>query len=324
MVFNRRSFLLALAALAMSVPGWAQSAYPQRPIKLIVPYPPAGTTDIVARIAATKMSSILGQPIVVENRAGTGGSIGSAAAAKAPADGYTLVMLVESSHAVNPNVSRKLPYDAIKDFAPISNLADVPNVLVVGSKFKSLDFAGMVAALKANPGKYAYGSSGPGGLSNGNGELFKHVTGTSALHVPYKGMAPVLSDVMSGQVDFCFDSISSSIGFIEGGQLKPLAVAAPDRLKKLPQVPTFAELGMPALNHPSWFGIGAPAGMPADILDTLNKAVVQALADKDVIAQFDRLGAIPAPMTRQAFAEFIKSENARWKKLVEETGIERQ
>jgi len=316
--------LVAAAALTVASTAWSQGAYPNKPVKIIVPYAPAGTTDIFARVIASRLSVILGQPFIVENRPGSGGSIGTAYAAKVAPDGYNLVMLVESSHAVNPSVSIKLPYDPIADFEPISNIADVPNVFVVGQKFKSLDLAGVVARLKAEPGKSAFGSSGPGGLSNINGELFKFVTQTDALHVPYKGMGPALSDIVAGQIDFGIDNIPSSMGLIEGGQLKPLAVASKTRLKKLPNVPTFAELGMPALNHPSWFGIGAPAGVPAPILDTLNKAVVQALAEKDVIAQIEQLGAVPAPTTRQAFSEFVKAENVRWKKIIVETKIEKQ
>ena len=235
-------FAMALLGIASS----AHAAYPERPIKLIVPYAAGGTTDIIARIVGTRLGAVLTQPVVIENRPGAGGAVGSAYAAKQPADGYTLVMQVESSHAVNPNVYAKTPYDPVKDFAPISNLADVPNVLVVNPAFPATDLASFIKQLKANPGKYSFGSSGNGGLSHMNGELFMNETGTRMLHVPYKGLGPALNDAVAGQIQVVFDNIPSSSGLIQGGRLKPLAVAAKQRLKVLPNVPTYAEAGLPA------------------------------------------------------------------------------
>jgi tripartite-type tricarboxylate transporter receptor subunit TctC len=249
--------------------------------------------------------------------------VGSAYAAKQPADGYTLVMLVESSHAVNPNVYAKTAYDPVKDFAPISNIADVPNVLVVNPGFPASDLKGLVKELKANPDKYSFGSSGNGGLSHINGELFQHVTGTRMLHVPYKGLGPALSDLMSGQVNMVFDNIPSSAGLIQGGQIRPLAVASKQRLKLLPQVPTYAEAGLPAMNNASWFGLGAPAGTPTKILDTLNAAVRQALADPDVVAAIEKQGAIPSPMSRADFARLVASQNELWKKVIQDIRFEK-
>jgi tripartite-type tricarboxylate transporter receptor subunit TctC len=296
----------------------ADTAYPEKPVKIIVPYATGGTTDILARIVSNKLSSILKQPFVVENRAGAGGAVGSAFAAKQPADGYTLVMVVESSHAVNPNVYAKTAYDPVADFDPISNLADVPNVLVVNSRFPTNDVQAMVRELKARPDKYAFGSSGNGGLSHINGELFMHVTGTKMLHVPYKGLGPALMDAVGGQIDVVFDNIPSSAALIQSGQLRPLAVAARQRLKLLPNVPTYAEAGLAAMNNPSWFGIGAPAGTPAPVLDKLNDAIRKALAEPDVVAAIEKQGAIPNPMSRKAFAELIKKQNSHWRKVVEE------
>ncbi|MCO4892626.1 tripartite tricarboxylate transporter substrate binding protein [Cupriavidus sp. WGtm5] len=306
-------FAMALLGIASS----AHAAYPERPIKLIVPYAAGGTTDIIARIVGTRLGPVLGQPVVIENRPGAGGAVGSAYAGKQPADGYTLVMEVESSHAVNPNVYLKTAYDPVKDFAPISNLADVPNVLVVNPAFPATDLASFVKQLKSNPGKYSFGSSGNGGLSHMNGELFMNATGTRMLHVPYKGLGPALNDAVAGQIQVVFDNIPSSSGLIQGGRLKPLAVAARQRLKVLPNVPTYAEAGLPAMNNPSWFGLGAPAGTPAAILDQLNDAVRKVLAEPEVVAAIEKQGAIPAPTSRKAFGDLIRGQNAHWKQVVE-------
>ncbi|WP_316155748.1 tripartite tricarboxylate transporter substrate binding protein [Cupriavidus sp. BIC8F] len=309
----------AIALLAACASGAAHAtAYPDRPIKLIVPYAAGGTTDLIARIVGTRLGPVLGQPVVVENRPGAGGAVGSAYAAKQPADGYTLVMEVESSHAVNPNVYLKTAYDPVKDFAPVSNLADVPNVLVVNPAFPATDLKSFIRLLKANPGKYSFGSSGNGGLSHMNGELFMNATGTRMLHVPYKGLGPALNDAVAGQIQVVFDNIPSSSGLIQGGRLKPLAVAAKQRLKVLPNVPTYAEAGLPAMNNPSWFGLGAPAGTPVAILDKLNDAVRQVLAEPEVIAAIEKQGAIPAPTSRKTFGDLIRAQNAHWKQIVED------
>lgn len=314
---KRAMLALSLASIAAATPAQAQ-AYPDKPVKLIVPYAPGGTTDLLARIIGNRLGALLKQPFVIENRPGAGGAVGSAFAAKQPADGYTLVMVVESSHAVNPNVYAKTAYDPVKDFAPISNIADVPNVLVVNPSFPASDLQGLVKELKANPEKYSFGSSGNGGLSHINGELFQHVTGTRMLHVPYKGLGPALSDLMSGQVNMVFDNIPSSAGLIQGGQIRPLAVASKQRLKLLPQVPTYAEAGLPAMNNASWFGLGAPAGTPVEILDTLNAAVRQALADPEVATAIEKQGAIPSPMSRADFSRLVASQNELWKKVIQD------
>jgi tripartite-type tricarboxylate transporter receptor subunit TctC len=304
---------VSLACLATAAQA---DAYPEKTVKIVVPYAAGGTTDILARIVGSKLGAILKQPFIVENRPGAGGALGSAYAAKQPADGYTLVMVVESSHAVNPNVYARIPYDPVKDFDPISNLADVPNVLVVNPSMPVKDIQGLIKELKASPEKYAFGSSGNGGLSHMNGELFMKVTNTKMLHVPYKGLGPALNDVMGGQIQVVFDNIPSSSGFIQSGRVRPLAVAAKKRLKILPNVPTYAEVGLAAMNNPSWFGIGAPAGTPSAVLDKLNSAVRQALEAPDVIDAIEKQGAIPSHMSRKEFGELIKSQNAHWKKVV--------
>lgn len=224
---------------------------------------------------------------------------------------------------MNPNVQKKTAYDPVKDFAPISNIADVPNVLVVNPKFPPKDLKSMIALLKANPGKHSFGSSGNGGLSHLNGEIFKHVTGTDLLHVPYKGLGPALTDLVGGQIDVVFDNIPSSSAMLQAGQTRALAVAARSRLKMLPQVPTYAELALPQLNTPSWFGIGAPAGVPEPVLDILNKAVRAALANPEVVSAIEKQGAVPSPMSRSEFGSLIASENARWYKVVKDINFEK-
>jgi tripartite-type tricarboxylate transporter receptor subunit TctC len=328
MTTTTRRGLLALAGalLALSPPAAMAAGpddYPQRPVQVVVPYAPGGTTDIIARIVAQKLSSVLGQPFIVLNKPGAGGAVGSEFAAKQPADGYTLVMAVESSHAVNPNVYKEKRYDPVKDFAPISNLADVPNVLVVNPSLPAKDFAAFLAEVKANPGKYNFGSSGYGGLSHMNGELFMSVTGAKLQHIPYKGLGPALSDLMTGEISVVFDNIPSSAPFIAAGKIRPLAVAAPKRLAILPDVPTYKELGLEAMNNPSWFGIAAPAGTPAPIIEKLNAAIRTALADPEVAAAIEKQGAFPAWTTPQAFADLIARQNTSWAKIVEAIKFEK-
>ncbi len=315
---NTRILATTLLAGLGLASGAHASAYPDKPVKLIVPYAAGGTTDIIARIVGTRLGTVLKQPVVVENRPGAGGAVGSVYAARQAPDGYTLVMEVESSHAVNPNVYAKTAYDPVKDFAPISNLADVPNVLVVNPGFPASDLAGFIKLLKANPGKYSFGSSGNGGLSHMNGELFMNETGTRMLHVPYKGLGPALNDAVAGQIQVVFDNIPSSSGLIQGHRLRPLAVAARQRLAVLPDVPTYAEAGLPGMNNPSWFGLGAPAGTPEPILDRLNEAVRHVLAEPEVVAAIEKQGAMPSPTTRKAFGDLIRVQNAHWKKVVED------
>lgn len=330
MIGSMRGGLLALAGAALAVCQAGSAAladdaagYPQRPVQLIVPYAPGGTTDIIARIVSTKLSSELGQTFVVVNKPGAGGALGSEYAAKQPADGYTLVMAVESSHAVNPNVYKERRYDPVKDFAPISNLADVPNVLVVNPALPSQDFAAFLAEVKAHPEKYNFGSSGYGGLSHMNGELFMTVTGVKLQHIPYKGLGPALADLMTGQISVVFDNIPSSAPFIAAGKIRPLAVAAPERLKILPDVPTYKELGLTAMNNPSWFGIAAPANTPRPIIDKLNSAIRTALADPEVVAAIEKQGAIPAPTTPDAFGELIARQNQSWARIVAEINFQK-
>lgn len=320
---HRRTLLAVVGATAIMPRRISAADYPARPVQIVVPYAPGGTTDILARIIGQKLTTMLGQSFVILNKPGAGGAIGSEFGAKQPADGYSLVMAVESSHAVNPNVYKDRRYDPVADFAPISNLADVPNVLVVNPDFPAKDFENFVAQLKAKPGFYNFGSSGIGGLSHLNGELFQHVTGTKMQHVPFRGLGPALTDLMAGRISVVLDNIPSSAPFIEAGKIRALAVASRERLNILPDVPTYGELGLSIMNNPSWFGIAAPAATPAPIIDRLNKSIQSALAEAEVVAAIARQGAIPAPMTPQRFGQLIAEQDRNWRKIVQDIGFEK-
>lgn len=315
------SVVLGMVLLSASMA--ASAAYPDKPIKLIVPYAPGGTTDLIARIVAPKLGEALGQPVVILNKPGAGGALGSAYAAKEAPDGYTIVMAVESSHAVNPSIQKVSLYDPINDFSPISNLANVLGVLDVNANSDIKTFQQLVYALKADPGKFSFGSSGNGGYSHLFGELFLSATDTKMLHVPYKGLGPAMIDLLAGQIDVIFDNLPSSAGQIESGKIRPLAVAAPARLKQMPDVPTYAEVGYPQLNTPSWFGLAAPAHVPQDILEALNQGVKKALSDPGVIASIERQGAVPDYTTREAFTTVIQNSNEQWQKVVQMIGFEK-
>jgi Uncharacterized protein conserved in bacteria len=314
---------LILGSALVSASPLAFAAYPDRAVQLIVPYAPGGATDVIARIVGPRLSDALGQPVVIVNRPGAGGAIGSLAASREKPDGYTIVMAVESSHAVNPSVQAKPPYDPVKDFAPISNLANVLGVLDINAKSPIKTFQELVEQVRANPDKFTFGSSGNGGYSHLFGERFKSVTQTQMLHVPYKGLGPALTDLLAGQINVVFDNLPSSAGHIQSGGLRALAVAAPQRVAQFPDVPTYAEVGYPELNTPSWYGLAAPAGVPDDILETLNQAVKKALADPELVKQFEQQGAVPDYTTREDFGRIIRESNDRWQKVVADIKFEK-
>ncbi len=303
------------AAAGLTLPALAQGTYPTKPITLVVPFPAGGTTDIVARIVADKLGQQLGQAVVVDNRGGAGGSIGTGYLAKATPDGYTLGIATASTHGINPAVYPRLQYDATKDFTPITNLASVPNVMSINPNVKATDMKSFIALAKSEPNKIAYGSAGNGSVSHMMGELFKMSSKTELLHVPYKGVGPALNDALAGQVQVLFDNLPSSMPFIEGGKLRALAVAAPKRVAALPNVPTFAELGLPEVNDAAWFGLIAPAKLPADIQAKLNAAAIKVLAMPEVRAKLEKLGATPVGDTPQHFAQQIATEVAKNKRV---------
>ena len=313
-----KTLFVALALLAATANA---QTYPSRLVKIIVPFPPGGTTDIVARLVAERLSPQLGQPTVIENRAGAGGAVGAAEIARAAPDGYTLGLATVSTHGVNPAINPKLAYDALKDFTPISNLASVPNVVSAHPALGVTDVRGLIEKAKAGPGKITYASAGNGSLSHMLGELFKVSTGTDLLHVPYKGVGPALNDTLGGQVDLLFDNLPSSLPYIQSGKLRALAVSSPARLDSLPGVPTFAEAGVPQLNEPSWFGLVAPAKLPEAVLARLHEAVTKALAAPEVRERMHNVGAVPAGNSPKEFATQIRREIERHKRVAEESGI---
>ncbi|MEI2417483.1 tripartite tricarboxylate transporter substrate binding protein BugE [Orrella sp. JC864] len=294
----------------------AHAAYPEKPIRVIVPFAPGGATDIIARLVTQRMAQELGQPMVVENKGGAGGAIGAAEAARAAPDGYTLSIATVSTMAVNaacrPN---DLPYDPIKDFAPITNFANTANVVSVNPKFPANDFKSFVEELKKNPGKYSYGSSGTCSVLHLMGESFKLATGTDIVHVPYKGAGPAVADTVGGQIEIMFDNLPSSNPQIQAGRLKAMAIAWPRQLPTLKGVPTFEEAGYPVVNQPVWYGLLAPANTPADIINKLRDAAVVALKDPKVIQVLQEQGSEPSGNTPEEFAKEIQ-EQFEWAKDV--------
>ena len=310
-----------LAILAVAAPAQAQS-YPDKPIKLVVPFAPAGATDVLARIVGQKLSELEKQPVIVDNRAGAGGNIGSDAVAKAAPDGYTLLMGAVGTHAINVSLYKKMPYDPVKDFIPVVLVATVPNVLVVPASLPVNSVKELIAYGKANPGKLNFGSSGNGTSIHLSGELFKSMTGVDMQHVPYKGSGPATVDLLSGQVQMMFDNLPSAMPNIKSGKLKALAVTSAKRSPSLPDVPTIAEAGVPGYEAPSWFGILVPKGTPPEIVAKLNTDINKILAMPDTKKKFLEQGAEPAGGTPEQFAALINSEIPKWAKVVKASGAQ--
>lgn len=298
----------ALAGLCLSSAAVAADAYPSKPIRLIVPFAAGGTTDIVARIVSEGLSRELGQPVVVENRGGGGGSIGADALVRSAPDGYTLGVATVSTMATNPATNPQNPYDPIKDFTPITNMVNVPNVMTVNPSVPAKTLAEFIALLKKNPGKYSYASSGTGGISHLDGELFKSLTGTDMVHVPYRGSGPALNDVIAGQVNAQFDNLPSSMPHIQAGKLRALAIEAPKRLPSLPDVPNFAEAGLPQMDNMAWYGLVAPAGTPKAVVDRVHAAAVKALKDPKIAQRLADGGSLVDGSTPAEYAALIKRE----------------
>ncbi|SOE48857.1 Bug family tripartite tricarboxylate transporter substrate binding protein [Orrella dioscoreae] len=324
---DRRTLLKVCAAAALTASVFSGAAvaadnYPNKPIRLVVPFPAGGTTDLVGRLYADKLGQALGQTVVVENKGGAGGSIGSSYVAGAAPDGYTLGLATVSTHGINPAVYPKLPFDVLKDFTPISNLAAVPNIMTVNpNRVAARNMADFVKAAKAEPGKYTYASAGNGSVSHMMGELFKSASGTDLMHVPYRGVGPALNDALAGQVDVMYDNLPSTLPHVQAGKLIALAVATPKRVAALPDVPTFAEVGLAPVNDPSWFGLVAPANLPKEILDKLSAAVKQAAADPAVKERLVSLGAEPVGNSPDAFAKQIADEVEKNKRIAKTANI---
>lgn len=315
--------LLSLAAIAVSMsfsPSALAQSFPSRPLRIVVPFPAGGTTDVLARAVAQKLTETLGQPVVVDNRPGAGGNIGAELVAKSPPDGYTLLMGTVGTHAINPGLYPKMPYDHVRDFAPVILVAGVPNVLVVNPSLPVNSVQELIAYAKANPGKLNFASSGNGTSIHLSGELFKTMAGVQIMHVPYKGSAPALQDMVGGQVQLMFDNLPSSLALIKGGKLKALAVTSSARAAALPDVPTMAESGLPGFEASSWFGLLAPAGTPQPAIAKLNAEVARWLASPEAKEKLLAQGAIAAGGTPEDFARHIAAETAKWQKVVKESG----
>ena len=322
--FARRA-ALALAALLLAAAPWAipaatAQAFPSKPVKLVIPFPPGGSLDNVGRLIAMKLSDAWGQQVVVENRPGAGGNIGADLVAKSPADGYTVVMGALSTHAVNPSLYRTMPYDAAKDFAPISNVAITPNVLIVNAKSPIRTLADLIAFAKANPGRTNFGSGSNGSAGHLAGELFKLETGTDVMHIPYKGGAPALQALLAGDTQFMFDNLANAMAQVKAGTVRPIAVTTAQRSKLAPDLPTMAEAGMPGFDISTWFGLLAPAGTPPDVIAKWNADVVKVLNSPDVREKMLAQGAEPAPDTPAEFATFIARERDKYARIVKASG----
>jgi tripartite-type tricarboxylate transporter receptor subunit TctC len=306
---NRRHIVrLASLAAALTLPLSAMAQdYPNKPVRLIVPFAPGGTTDIVARIVSDRMGAALGQTVVVENKAGAGGAIGALEMIKSPPDGYVLGVATVSTTAANPAINPRIGYDPGVDFTPIINIAATPNVIAVHPSFPARDFKGFLAELKKNPGKYSYASSGTGGIGHLQTELFKSLTGTFMTHIPYRG---------AGQVPIIFDNLPSALPFIKDGRLIAIAVAAPQPLAQLPGVPTFKDVGLEAVNRMAYYGVLAPRGTPKAVVDKVSAAVKTALEDPNVRSRIEGTGSIIIGNSPEQFAEQMKAELAVYKEVV--------
>jgi tripartite-type tricarboxylate transporter receptor subunit TctC len=311
-----RHTLIAAGLVAVAGSTLAQG-YPNKVIRLQVPFAPGGTTDIIARVIAEPLGKALGQTVLIENKAGGGGVVGANETAKAAPDGYSLGMATVSTTAANPAINPKMPYNAMTDFTPIINIAATPNVIAVHPGFPAKDHKGFLAELKKNPGKYSYSSSGTGGIGHLQMELYKNLSGTYITHIPYRGAGPALNDTVAGQVPMTFDNLPSALPFIQSNRLVPIVVAAPQRLAQLPQVPTFKEVGLEPVNRMAYYGIYGPKGMPRDIVDKINAGVRKALEDPAVRKRIEDTGSIIIANTPEQFGEQIKAEFEVYKKVVD-------
>ena len=320
-ILFKNKYLLSLFIL----PGIAiAQQYPTKPIRIIVAYTPAGATDILARTVGQKMSESFGQPVIIENRPGANGNIGTDVAAKATPDGYTLLMVTAGTHGINPSLYRKLPWDAVKDFAPVSLVAMVPNILVVNNNVPVKSVKEFIAHLKSNPNKFNYGSPGNGSTAHLSMELFKTMTGTNMQHIPYKGSAGVLTDVMGGQIIATMDNLPPYLPQVKAGKIRALAVSTAKRSPAVPEIPTVAEAGVAGYNSGAWFGLLAPAGTPKPVIDKLATETQRILKLPDVAERLSGLGAEPVGDRPEQFAAHIKSEITKWAKVIKDANVELQ
>jgi tripartite-type tricarboxylate transporter receptor subunit TctC len=312
--------LAAFLALTGAVPALAQ-AYPRKPVRLVVPFAPGGTTDIVARVVAANVTPQLGQTMVVENKGGAGGVIGATETARAARDGYALGVATVSTVATVPAVQSNVPYNPLTDFTPIINMAATPNVIAVNPGFPAKDYQGFLQEIKNNPEKYSFASSGHGAITHLLMELFMSISQTKMTHLAYKGSGPALNDVVAGQVPIILDNLPSSFPFIKAGRLVPIVVAAPERLAQLPDVPTFKEVGLEPVNRMAWYGVYGPKGLAPEIVNKVHDAIKKTLDQPNVRARIEETGSIVVGNTPEEFAQQIKAEFDIYKKVVDERHI---
>ena len=317
-----RVWLVIAAMLAFALPAQAQAQdYPNKVITLVVPVPPGGAADFIARTLGQKLQDVLGQPVVISNRGGASGTIASDNVAKAQPDGYTILLNSITTHGIGPHLYTSLPYDSVKDFAPIMLVAKLPLVMTIHSERPTKSVPEVIAFSKANPGKLSFASSGNGGAPHLAGELFKIVTGTEMLHVPYRGSGPAVVDVAAGRIDIMFDAIPSLLPMIQADKLRPLAAASSERNPILPSTPTFNELGLKGMEVSLWYGIVGPAALPQPIVQKLNAELTKILAMPDVQQAFAKQGALPGGGSPQDYAAFMRDESARWGEVVRKNNI---
>jgi tripartite-type tricarboxylate transporter receptor subunit TctC len=320
----KRSALLRAGALvlcAAALPAaFAQQAYPNKPIRLIVPFPAGGATDLFARTLSQKMGEKLGTTLVIDNKPGAGGAIGSDLAAKAPADGYTLLLATTSTHSIGPAINAKLPYDAVRDFTPIAHVGDAPSIMLVPNSSPAKTVREWIEYAKKNPGKLNYASSGNGTIVQLTAELFKAQAGVFVTHIPYKGTALAIPDLISGKIDVLFDSLPTGMPHVRDGRLRALGVTSLDRSPLAPELPAIADV-LPGFESNTWFGLYAPKGLPADLLARINAAANESVSDPEVRDKLSKLGIAPATGTPARFAAMVAQDSAKWKKIITERKI---
>ena len=313
--------LLFLAAALTAAPAALAQTYPTKTVRMIVAFPPGGTTDILARATAQKLTEAFGQQVVIDNRPGAGGNIGTELVARSPADGYTLLASPGSTLTSNPAVYAKVPFDTVRDFAPVTIIAEVPNVLIVHPSLPVKTVKELIALAKTRPGQLAYASTGAGQSTHLSAELFKQMARVDMIHVPYKGSAPALTDMVAGQVTVMFDNMPSCLPFVKAGRLKAIAVTSTKRSPTTPELPTVAEAALPGFDVTVWFSVLAPANTPRDIVARLNGEIVKALKAPDMRERLSQQGAEPVGNTPEEFSAVIKRDLAKWSKLVKDANI---